>query len=69
MNNKKIIRVWSISLIVLGVVTIILASTRIMGIELPDMVIRILGVLDLIALAVFGYTTASRFIHKSNRVC
>ena len=53
----------------LGVVTIILASTKIMGIELPDMVIRILGVLDLIALAVFGHTTASRFIHKSNRVC
>ncbi len=69
MGNKKIIRVWSISLIVLGVVTIILAGTKIAGIELPDMAIRVMGVLELVVLAVFGYTTARRFITKNNRGC
>jgi len=69
MDNKKIIRVWGISLIVLGAMTIILVGTKIAGIELPEMAIRVMGVLELVALAVFGYTTARRFITKSNRRC
>ena len=51
---------WSISLIVIGVATLILTVTNIIGIELPDIVIRIIGTIDLIALPFLAYTTVKK---------
>lgn len=45
--------VWCISLIVIGLATFILAGTNIVGIELPDVAVRILGIVDLLALPFF----------------
>ena len=49
--------IWSISLIVIGIATFILAGSNIIGLELPDVAVRILGILDLIALPFLAYTT------------
>ena len=49
--------VWGISLIVIGIATFILAGAKIVGIDLPDVAVRILGIVDLVALPVLAYST------------
>ena len=60
MDKKKDL-VWSISLIVIGVATIILLGSNIIGLKLPDVVTRIIGVVELIALPFLVYTTVKKF--------
>jgi len=55
MESKRIHRLWAISLLVIGIVTIIGAGCNVMGIQLPDIAVRILGVIDLIALPVLAF--------------
>ena len=52
--------IWSISLMVIGIATFILAGSNIIGLELPDVAVRILGILDLIALPFLAYTTIKK---------
>lgn len=52
---------WSISLFIIGIVSIILFGSNIIGIELSDIVVKILGVIDLLALPVLVYTTVKKF--------
>ena len=56
---------WSLSLLVIGIATVILAGSNIIGIELPDIAVRITGVIDLIALPVLAYTTVKKI--KKNK--
>lgn len=49
MKNKKLLIVWSISLIVVAVITIVLLITKVMGASIPDTVIRILSIVVAIA--------------------
>ena len=58
--KKKNDLVWSISLILIGLLTIILAGSNIVGIELPDAAVRILGIVDLIALPFLAYSTVKK---------
>lgn len=51
---------WSISLLVIGLATIILTGLNISGIDVPDIVVRIIGVIDLLALPVLVYTTVKK---------
>ena len=52
---------WSISLLVIGLATIILTGLNIIGTDVPDIVVRIIGVIDLLALPVLAYTTVKKF--------
>ncbi len=52
---------WSVSLLVIGLATIILIGLNIIGIDIPDIVVRIIGVIDLLALSVLAYTTVKKF--------
>ena len=56
---------WSLSLLVIGIATVILAGSNIIGIELPDIAVRIIGVIDSIALPVLAYTTVKKI--KKNK--
>ena len=56
---------WSLSLLVIGIATVILVGSNIIGIELPDIAVRIIGVIDLIALPVLAYTTVKKI--KKNK--
>lgn len=67
MKKNKILRVWGVSLMVISVITLVIAVTRILDISMPDMLIRVLGMIELIALPVFGFATAKRFIDKKEK--
>ena len=64
MDSKKINIMWSVSLIIIGVATIILAGANIIGIELSDITARILGVLDLVSLPVLAFSTVKKAQNK-----
>lgn len=64
MDSKKINIMWSVSLIIIGVATIILAGANIIGIDLPDIAARILGVLDLASLPVLAFSTVKKAKNK-----
>lgn len=51
---------FSLLIIVALAATVILAGSKIIGIELPDIAVRIIGILDLIALPVLAYTTVKK---------
>lgn len=55
---------WTISRLVVGITTIFLVGAKIMGVELSDSVIRLLGVLDLAAAAVLVFLAVIRFCRK-----
>ena len=54
MNNKSL---WTLSLLVIYCITIIWTVCKFAGIDLPDSVVRIRGILDLCAIPVLVYTT------------
>lgn len=60
MDKKNTTLLWSISLLIISIVTLIWAGSNIIGIELPDIMIRILGVLDIISIPVLVYTSIKR---------
>ncbi len=51
---------WGLSLLIIGVATVILAGSNVIGIELPDAAVRTVGIVDLIALPVLAYTTIKK---------
>ena len=53
--NKKTL--WTISLLVICCITIFWTVCSFAGIHLPDLVVRIMGILDLCAIPVLIYST------------
>ena len=58
--KKKNDLIWSISLMLIGIATFILAGANVVGMELPDVAVRILGIVDLIALPFLAYSTVKK---------
>lgn len=58
--KNKIDLIWGISLIVIGISAILLAGSNIIGLTLPDIAIRMIGVLDIIALPVLIVATVKK---------
>ncbi len=52
--------IWGISLLIIGISTIILAGSNIIGIELPDIMVRIIGIAQLIAFPFLVYSTVKK---------
>ena len=57
MNSKVINTMWSFSLMAISIATIILAGANIVGIELPDIIVRVLSVIDFVSLPVLVFST------------
>lgn len=55
---------WVCSLIVLGICTVFLAGAFFFSLELPDLLVRCIGVIDLAALLVFGYAIGRKAKNK-----
>ena len=55
--NKKNKILWSLSLFIISVVSVIWVVCNLTGIEISDVAIRIMGVLDLCAIPVLIYTS------------
>lgn len=60
MMDKKNTMLWSLSLLVISIVTIIWAVCNLAGIELPDVAARIMGVIDICAIPVLIYTSIKK---------
>ena len=58
--KKKNDLLWSLSLMVIGIVTFILAGSNIVAIELPDVAVRVLGIIDLIAIPFLAFSTMKK---------
>lgn len=61
---KTINLLWSFSLTAIGICTVILAGANLLSIDLPDPVTRIVGLIDLLALPILGYTTVKKLKNK-----
>lgn len=59
MKKKKDL-IWIISLVIIGIATVILAGSNIIGLVLPDVTVRIIGIIDLIALPFAAFTTVKK---------
>jgi len=64
MKNVRPTKVWAVSLIVIGVCTILTILFYIVGIPVSDAVKRIVGLINIIALPVLMYTTAKMLKDK-----
>ena len=60
MNSKVINTMWSFSLMAISIATIILAGANIVGIELPDIIVRVLSVIDFVSLPVLVFSTVKK---------
>ena len=58
---------WTVSLLVIVCIVIVYAGLRIAKIAIPDTVIRILGILDLIAIVVLVYSTVKLRMEKKEK--
>lgn len=66
--KNKIDLIWIISLIVIGISAILLTGSNIIGLTLPDIAIRMIGVLDIIALPVLIVATVKKLnINRTQR--
>ena len=62
MKEDILNKLQSISLIVIGISTVILTGSRLIKVDLPDMVTRICGILDIIGLFVLVFIVVTRFM-------
>lgn len=60
----KINCLWVISLVIISAATVILAGGSLMGISLPDWLVRTLGILSLVSLAVLVFTSIKKQTRK-----
>ncbi len=67
LSKKTIERLWTASLIVICGILLILFASSLLGLELPLSVIRILGVIDLLAIPVLAWTTYRKWKHPSRK--
>ena len=60
-------KAWSLSLLVIGCITLTITINNFTGGHLPDVLTRILGVIDLIAIVVLAYTSVKLKIWKKEK--
>ena len=61
MKKNNLLLIWSISLIVIAVCTLVITIANIMGASVPDALIRILGILELVSCPVLAFTTVRMY--------
>lgn len=67
MDNKKMRLIWSVALLVIGVLAIVNGISRIVGFKQPTVMLVIIMALNLIALAVLAFTTVKLYVKKDNK--
>ena len=61
MKKNKWLIVWSISLMVIAVCTLVLSIANIMGASIPDVLIRVLGIIDGITCPILIFATVRMY--------
>ena len=67
MKSVKPAKAWGVSLMVVGICALIISITTIAGIEVPDTIKRIIGIIDLIAVPVLAYTSVKMFMNMEKK--
>ncbi len=57
---------WSASLLIISCITIVITACNLISIDLPDMVTRILGIIDLLAIPVLIFASVKLRILKKD---
>ncbi len=57
MKKIQYIKMWAISLIIISLISIIIALCNMMGITITDVIIRILGCIEIISLPFFVFSS------------
>lgn len=58
--KKKNDFIWSISLLTIGIASVILFGSNVIGLMLPDAIVRVIGIIDLVALPFAAFTTVKK---------
>lgn len=58
--KKKNDLVWSISLILISIATIVLVGSNIVELKLPDVAVRIIGIIDIVALPFLVFSSIKK---------
>lgn len=64
MKEKLLTAVWSASLFLISASTMVTAGANILNIALPDLAIRLLGVVQLLSTVSLVYSTVKKFVGK-----
>lgn len=65
MSAKNNNRLWAVSLIAIGVATLLLLGMHLAAGSVPDLALRLLGVIELLALPVLAFTTVRKLTRKN----
>jgi len=57
MTDQTIDRLWALTLMLTGLVSLVLSVANIADIDIPDMVVRALGIISLLALPMLVFTS------------
>lgn len=57
MDNKRNNTMWRISLFIIGIATIINVFSSILGIELPNILVRLMGIITIVTLPLLIYSS------------
>ena len=60
MNERSLNILWAVSLIVIVFTALLLLVTKVLCLELPDLIVRVLGFGTIIALPVFVFSNIKR---------
>ena len=60
MNEKALHTLWSVSLMVIGVATVLIVGSNLFQLQLPDSVTGLLGILELVSLPILAFTTVKK---------
>lgn len=66
MEQIKLKRIWAVCLFIIGIATFIIGVNNILGNPLPDSIIRLSGIFDLIVLPIFVYTVVKLIRLREN---
>lgn len=67
MSDKTIGLIWSISLMLIGIITLVISIANIFGDGLPDTPLRILGIMELILLPAFAGSAVAKYMRDKKR--
>lgn len=65
MSAKNNNRLWAVSLIAIGVAALLLLGMRLAAGSVPDLALRVLGAIELLALPVLAFTTVRKLTRKN----
>ena len=60
MNEKALHTLWGVSLMVIGVATVLIVGSNLFQLQLPDSVTGLLGILELVSLPILAFTTVKK---------